>query len=133
MNKNSVPNLKIKMDTMKIDNAKENYQPKVIVLEYQEQIFQSMAQFLTRYIDLPYESLYYLIRLSAEQWQVVHSVPFPQFSAALPQERLIMAEQFKEIAIKVFGRFLMDQESHDNFKATMEHALLHYMKEYASR
>ena len=133
MNKDVVTDLKIKMDSEKLTSQIEQHVPNIIVLDHQAQIFQSMAKFLTRYLDLPQESLFYLIRLTAERWQVTYSVPFPQFAIALPQERLIMAEQFKEIAIKVLGEFLQIEESYDNFKATMEHALLHYMKEFASR
>lgn len=123
---------KIQFNKAKLDILKSKI-PDVGALEYQIKIFNHMASYLVKYLDLKFEDIKLLINQSAQQWQETHSVPMSQFAVALPQERLIMAEQFKNEAANIFKENLLTRTDFDNLKAVIEHALIYYMKEFATR
>lgn len=124
--------LKIQFDMNKVASLKSNI-PAVEALEYQYKIFAQMGSYLVKYLELEAEDIVLFIILSANKWQKAHSIPMSHFVVSLPQERLVMAEQFKKEAFKVFGDNLMNSEDLENLEAVIEHAFLYYLKEFASR
>lgn len=107
--------------------------PEVEALEYQYKIFAQMGAYLVKYLELEAEDIVLFIILSAKKWQTTHSVPMSHFIVSLPQERLVMAEQFKKEALTVFGDNLVDSTDLENLEAVLEHAFMYYLKEFGSR
>ncbi|MHA2032679.1 MAG: hypothetical protein ACW99A_05465 [Candidatus Kariarchaeaceae archaeon] len=105
----------------------------VSALEYQYKIFEQMGHYLTKFIDLEIQEILLLIFESANKWEESQSTTLPQFATALPQERLKMAEQFKNTAADVFTRFLFSIEDKLKLAQIIEQALVYYLKEFAAR
>ncbi|MCE7737639.1 MAG: hypothetical protein GPJ54_22300 [Candidatus Heimdallarchaeota archaeon] len=124
--------LKIQFDMNKIASLKSNI-PNIEALEYQFNIFDHMGAYLDKYLDLEVDDIILFIILSAKNWQTAHSAPMSHFIVSLPQERLVMAEQFKKEAFKVFGDNLANSNDYENLEAVLEHAFVYYLKEFATR
>lgn len=99
--------------------------------EKQLPVFEGMSRYLVKRLDIPSSDLKNMIMYCAYTWQKNYDGSFSLYENAILQEKLILADQFRDEVISNLKPFLLDPNDFNDFKEVVEKALLYYMKEYS--
>ena len=112
-------------------NSDFNLENEIINFKNQIKIFEGMSLYLKKYLHIPQPELKNIIVYCAYTWQKNYQLSFDLYENAIMQEKLILADQFRDEVVKNLSPFLSIPSEFDTLKKIIENALLYYMKEYS--
>lgn len=120
----------IKFNTITF-NSDFHLEEEIINFDNQIKIFEGMSLYLKKYLDIPQLEIKNFIVYCAYTWQKNYQLSFDLNENAIIQEKLILADQFRDEVIKNLSPFLLIPSELDSLKKIIVNALLYYMKEFS--